>query len=580
LDSPFRVYSTLNSNNNSTAVWMLNFSNSASLTVDLHLPGAISSGTLYTLGCPNTAPSFYNFASNGGPGAFVWSNSVISSTNGSAMVVTIPQATLMVAEVALSHAPVQPAVPVITGMPSLGQPGQIITITGNNFSLNAQQNIVYFGPVKGIVTAATSTSLNVQVPYGASYAPVTVTVSNLTAYSTTYFNPAYYGASVNNPIVMQAVATNALVNLVGGKNLALDDLGLMDINGDGKPDLMFLSGYATIPVLTNLGSMALYLNGSTGTGNFTLLTNSPFTQPASHGPAMMAFGDFDGDGMPDWTWIDYNDIIVCGNTSTPQSGGACSRFNQYLTGNGPFSIKVMDFDGDGKPDIVVANETDGTVSIFRNLSSGPGNIIFAQKVDFPACTNVQRIVVGDFNGDGKPDIAIIGWTNSGTNVFILTNECTPGTLSFSSPIPVASVSDPAAIAVGDFNMDGKLDIAVASQGSSLGIYVYTNNSSLGSISFGPPTYLETEFGPTEMSIGDLNGDGLPDIVVVDGTSTVSVFPNSGGGSFGGAVNYSLPSGANPVRVAMGDIDGDGRPDFIVGNYGLTNVVTFQNTSQY
>jgi hypothetical protein len=267
------------------------------------------------------------------------------------------------------------------------------------------------------------------------------------------------------------------------------------------------------------------------------------------------------------------------NASTP-TNILFTEYNQYYTGNWPFDVKIIDIDGDGKPDIVVANTNDGTISVLRNISSGQGNIAFAQKVDFTACPSVQRLAVADFNGDGKPDIAVVGWTNSGNSLFILTNASTPGTISFSSPIPVASVSDPAAIAVGDFNMDGKPDIAVSSLGSSPGVYVYTNNSTVGTVSFGFSKNLITESGPAGMSVGDLNGDGLPDIAVANGTSTVSVFQNAPGGFSTSAVNYPLPSGAIPVCVTMGDIDGDGRPDFIVGNFGTTNVVIFQNTSQY
>jgi hypothetical protein len=591
--SPFRVYSTLNSNSSGVvteSVWMLSFTNSGNQTVNLHFPAAISNGTIYTLGNSNTsiAPNLIN-QSTYSESNFMWFSNSISPTNGASMVVTIPQATLMVAQVAFSNAPTLPAAPAITNMPAQGQPGQVITIGGKNFSPNLLQNVVYFGPVRGTVLSASVNGLTVQVPYGAGYGPVTVTVSNLTCYSSNFFNPAYFGASVTNPIVMSAVATNALSNLAGGGNLELADLGLMDINGDGKPDLMYLgSGFAN-NVITNLGEMALYLNGSSGPGNFTLATNSPFMQPANYYPTAMAFGDFDGDGLPDWVWIDLNDIIVCGNTSTPQSRGASSRYNQYYTGRGPFAIKVADIDGDGKPDILVANQTDGTVSVFRNLSSGTGNIIFAQKVDFPACTNVQRFVVADFNGDGKPDIAVVSWTNSGSSFFILTNKSTPGTISFSSPIAIDSIDEPDGIAVGDFNMDGKMDIAVGSYGDSR-VYVYINNGTGGSTSFATKVIAAGYSGvsdPREIAVADFNGDGLPDIAVVNGVSTMYTFQNAWTGGTFTIDSFNSPSGystgssaATSVCCVSADMDGDGRPDVVVGNFGLTNVVIFQNASQY
>jgi hypothetical protein len=382
----------------------------------------------------------------------------------------------------------------------------------------------------------------------------------------------FVSAATNTFTFVNSVTTNAFGNL--------SEMTFFDADGDGKGDLAFVG---------TEGITGIFANTSSGPGSVGF-SNTPYSMPVGDLPGGTTYGDLDGDGLLDWIVTVTNDwsMEIFRNQSTP-GNIFFGEGNSYMTGRNPIEVKVMDFDGDGRPDIVVANKGDGTVSVYRNLSTGTGNFTFAQKVDFPACSNAQTLAIADFDGDGKPDIAVVGSsaTAAGSNVVVLRNLSTPGNISFARPVKVDSLNTPWSVAVGDFNGDGKLDLAVTVYGTGQ-LNIYTNTSTVESISFGQITPITSLSSPQGLAVGDLNGDGWPDVVVANsGASTVSVFQNGGNASFTLSTNLVTGTGTgtpygttSPNSVVIADMDGDGRPDVTAGNYWATNSTAFLNTSQY
>ena len=177
----------------------------------------------------------------------------------------------------------------------------------------------------------------------------------------------------------------------------------------------------------------------------------------------------------------------------------------------------------------------------------------------------MTVAVGDFNGDGKPDLAV---TNSGSNSVSIFLGKGDGTFTLKSTF-VNRSSGPGVIVVGDFNGDGKLDLAVAEnlliptplvpvmfrfQGNGDG--TFTHSGTVGSAA--NVTY-------SSIAVGDFNGDGIPDLAVTDhANGTVSIFLGNGDGVF--TLKSTLTTGMWPNSVVVGDFNGDGIPDLAVANY--------------
>jgi hypothetical protein len=172
----------------------------------------------------------------------------------------------------------------------------------------------------------------------------------------------------------------------------------------------------------------------------------------------VAVGDFNGDGHPDIAVTSPDDNSVSVLLGTGKGGfGAQSTFG---VGDNPQSVVVGDFNGDGNLDLAVANEGDNTIGLL--LGTGTGS--FGAQTTFPAWDVPIALAVGDFNGDGQLDVAVTlsGGFNNVVNVLLGTGK---GSFQSQTSPPIWIVgSFPAGLASGDFNGDGKSDLAVANQG--------------------------------------------------------------------------------------------------------------------
>jgi hypothetical protein len=320
-----------------------------------------------------------------------------------------------------------------------------------------------------------------------------------------------------------------------------------DFNLDGKPDIA-VANFSSNNISVLLG------NGAGGFG-----AKADFGTGSS--PQYVTVGDFNLDGKPDLAVANAgssNVSVLLGNGT-----GSFGAKTDFGTGTGPGSVAVGDFNLDGSPDIATANTSSNSVSVL--LGNGMGS--FGAKTDFTAETSPGYMVVGDFNLDGRPDLATANYNSSNVSVLLDTCNGTPcsGT-SFAPKTDFGVGTNPVSVAVGDVNMDGKLDLVTANYNS--------NNVSVrlgaGAGGFGAATNFTVGTNPRAVAVGDFNLDGSPDIVAANfNGNNVSVLPGNGAGGFGAKTDFAV--GTNPVSVTMGDFNRDGKPDLAVANFNTNNV---------
>ena len=376
-----------------------------------------------------------------------------------------------------------------------------------------------------------------------------------------------------------------------------------DFNNDGKLDIAVVYGF-------NLSKVAVLL----GNGDGTFKPFIPTTAGVEDGS--IAVGDFNGDGKLDVAVSDSSGVVdvMLGN-----GDGTFKAPVSYATAPDPRMVITADFNGDGKLDLATTNAESETISVLLGNGDGTfqahmdnstaiaascislaagalsdnrrldivagcqaegevvvlisnGNGTFRPAKAYPVPAGVDRVALGDFNGDGKLDVAV---TNAGTNDMV---SVLPGTGSgtLKAAVVFGTNYGPSGIAAADFNGDGKLDLVTSDDGGPFGVTIATisvllsNGRDLFAARTDYPVTTESLSGAYNgIAAADLTGNGKADLIVpityADVPYEFSILKNKGNGTFDAPVSYTLPTG--PDAVVAGDFNNDHKADIAIVNFG-------------
>jgi hypothetical protein len=372
--------------------------------------------------------------------------------------------------------------------------------------------------------------------------------------------PVVFSQSVPPPIFAPPTTYNS-----GGTSSV--SLAAADLNRDGKTDLAVLNNCGSTPTC----SMSILLGNGDGTFQSPVSYSAPGTS--------VAIADVNGDGNLDL-------VVASGSSVSILLGNGDGTFQPASSlasiGSGYASVAVGDFNGDGAVDLAVSTDCVTAQSCTQNgvtIFLGNGNGTFQAPVSYPlGAFGPNSVAVGDFNGDGVPDLVVTSqfasdaFPNQTGAVTVLLGN---GDGTFHSPVSYTPGGySNSAVAIGDFNGDGRLDLAVveACTGScSYGaVSVFLGN---GDGTFQPAQVLALKaHAPSSIVVGDFNGDGKLDILAPSecanpnmcDDATINVLLGNGDGTFQRPASYDSGVTGIPVAVAA-DFNGDGKLDLALAD---------------
>jgi len=437
--------------------------------------------------------------------------------------------------------------PLVPSAVSPGGPQFTLTVNGTGF---LPTSTVDFNGTALATTFVSNKQLTAVVPAAdiATAATASITVVNASPGGGSS-NAVYFPVSTPEASVTFSPATGSPLPIE-----VADYVVVGDFRGQGKPDLA---------IAQNGNAVYVYL--ANGDGTFTQASGSPVFVPRppydnEPNPIMnfLATGDFNNSGklgLAVANFMEDNVPILLGNgdgtftipTSFVYSGGLYTN-----------TLAVGDFLGNGNLDLTVANSPSG-LPIDIVLGCGDGAFNQGPVSANGNLASAYMPAVGDFNGDGKLDIAVTGggYGLQTVNAVTILLGNGDGTFSLAQNSTFATGSNPWAIVAADFNGDGKLDLVIANEGGSTLTILLGNGDGTFTPATGSPVPVGS--GPYALAAADLNSDGKLDLVVANqNDSTLTILLGNGDGTFTPASGSPIALGAGPDSVAVGDFNGSGR----------------------
>jgi len=373
--------------------------------------------------------------------------------------------------------------------------------------------------------------------------------------------------SIGSPAVLTVYLGNGDGTFTEGNSYAvmygLQYVSAADLDGDGNLDLILGEGNGGSygPDYNSAGFMQVLMGR--GDGSFAgaqVYLNGHLSIGGNLGPQSFATADFHGKGFVDVLGVSGSGLeMLTGN------GSGAFTTSTAISTSGVYAVTAADMNGDGKTDAVFVEYSSSGNEVAVALGNGDGTFQPATTTLLPATTGTgETLTVGDFNGDGKPDVIV----TEGAAVYLLPNQ---GNGQLGAPALIDTEANPVqGAAAADLRGNGKMDLVLAESTPILPSSAGAVNVLLGNGdgTFQPDVSYSVNYSPLAIAIGDMNNDGKPDLVVASANSAYTatnlyVLPGKGDGSFGTAVTSSLPE-AYITSLAIADFNGDGNPDVVAG----------------
>ena len=370
-----------------------------------------------------------------------------------------------------------------------------------------------------------------------------------------------------------------------------------DLTGNGVMDVVVASAQIDETGLTQKpGLLGVIRNSAASPGTFAGIVNYV---TSSAPPSGLAVGDLTGTGSHDLVVANLNAGTIAVFMETSPTSGAYGAAQTITVGGQPNDVQIADINGDGLPDLIVADNTGAVEYLLQNPAS-PGT--FQPGVSLPIsnpanvaeglATRGISVAVGDLNGDGFPDIAVTSFDAYGDNgmVFIFFQDPTSRGTFIATPMTITALGEPSQIRIADVNKDNSNDLVIACQGlgnnsasdadeAAEGAMIILQNSSAPG-TFATPVVYPASSGVLSLAVADLNGDGYPDIAMASlypqGSGYVVTLlqdPTAPGTFLAGALYTGL---GQPVSLVISDLDNDGLPDLVTAD--STSAVWYKNQS--